>query len=176
MERRGWSFIAYGADNLVLCAGVTLCAWTDWKYGKVQNIWLMLLAFAGVLHRGIGFFSGATLFLVFGMALFRFRFMGAGDGKLMAVIGGYLGIKAGFYAVALGFFTGAVWSLWKMRRHGLAAERFCYLRNYVVSTWVSGEISPYDTLGQADAPHHIPFAVCLAAGVWGYEAVVYFIS
>lgn len=161
---------------MVFYAGVTLCAWTDWKYGKVKNIWLLLLAFAGVLQQGTGFFSGAVWFLVFGMALFRFRFMGAGDGKLMAVIGGYLGIRNGFYAVALGFFIGAVWSLWKLKRYGLAAERFYYLRNYAVSTWVSGEIRPYDALEQIDLPHHIPFAVCLAAGVWGYEIATHFMG
>ena len=123
-RKRWWYLVEYGTEHLILCAGVMACAWTDLKYGKVRNYWLWLLTVAGVLHRGSAFFFGAVLFLAAGMCLFRFRVMGAGDGKLMAVIGGYLGPLPGFYAIALGFLTGAVWSLWRMKRYGVAAERF----------------------------------------------------
>ena len=102
------------------------------------------------------------------MCLFRFRVMGAGDGKLMAVIGGYLGPLPGFYAIALGFLTGAVWSLWRMKRYGVAAERFNYMKRYVEMVTASRNIQPYDSLDQPQAVHHVPFAVCLAAGVLGY--------
>lgn len=128
----------------------------------------MSLAIAGVVQKGPGFFAGAVLFLAAGMCLFRFRVMGAGDGKLMAVIGGYLGILAGCYAIALGFLAGAVWSLWRMRRCGVARERFCYLKRYVETAMTSKTIQPYDSLGQPHAVHHIPFAVCLAVGVLCY--------
>ena len=70
----------------------------------------------------------------------RFRVMGAGDGKLMAVIGGYLGPLPGFYAIALGFLTGAVWSLWRMKRYGVAAERFNYMKRYVEMVTASRNI------------------------------------
>ena len=90
-RKRWWYLVEYGTEHLILCAGVMVCAWTDLKYGKVRNYWLWLLTVAGVLHRGSAFFFGAVLFLAAGMCLFRFRVMGAGDGKLMAVIGGYLG-------------------------------------------------------------------------------------
>ena len=153
---------------MFLAAGLCFCAWTDLRWGHVPNEALVLLTLAGVLARGLGFLTGALPFLLFGMGLFRFRAMGAGDGKLMAVIGGYLGIRGGFYAVALGFLAGAVWSLWRFRRPGLAVERFCYLRGYVRSAMQGRCLRPYDSLEHADAPHHIPFAVCLAAGVWVY--------
>ena len=148
--------------------GLCVCAWTDLKRGRVPNEALVLLALAGVMDRGLGFLTGALPFLLFGVCLFRFRVMGAGDGKLMAVIGGYLGIRGGFYAVALGFLAGALWSLWRFRRPGLAAERFCYLRGYVRAVVQGRRLQPYDSLERADAPHHIPFAVCLTAGVWAY--------
>ena len=116
----------------------------------------------------MGFLTGALPFLLFGMCLFRFRAMGAGDGKLMAVIVGYLGIRGGFYAVALGFLVGALWSLWRFRRPGLVAERFCYLRGYV-RTVVQGRcLPPYDSLEHTEVSYHIPFAVCLAAGIFAY--------
>lgn len=100
---------------MFLAAGLCFCAWTDLRWGRVPNEALILLALAGVLARGMGFLTGALPFLLFGMCLFRFRAMGAGDGKLMAVIVGYLGIRGGFYAVALGFLVGALWSLWRFR-------------------------------------------------------------
>lgn len=149
-------------------AGLCVCAWTDLEWGRVPNEALILLALVGVMAQGMEFFTGAWPFLLFGMFLFCFRLMGAGDGKLMAVIGGYLGIRSGFHAVALGFFVGAVWSLWRFRRPGLAAERFRYLQGYVRAVMQGRRLQPYDLLERADAPHHIPFAVCLAAGVFAY--------
>lgn len=166
--KRWWYLIGYEKGYLVLCAGLAVCAWTDFKFGKVQNGCLLFLAFAGALHKGVDFFAPALIFLTVGMCLFRFRVMGAGDGKLMAVIGGYLGLTDGFYAIALGFFTGAVWSLWKMKRYGIAMERFHYLQEYAKTTIQTGVIRPYDSLQQPKAWHHLPFAVCLAAGVMGY--------
>ena len=156
---------------MFLTAGLCFCAWTDQKWGRVSNEALMLLAFVGMMEWGMGFITGALPFLLFGMLLFRFRVMGAGDGKLMAVIGGYLGIQSGFYAVALGFLAGAVWSLWRLRQPGLAAERFCYLQEYVRAVMRGRCLQPYDSLEHADAPHHIPFAVCLAVGVCIYGVV-----
>ena len=132
----------------------------------MSNEVLILLALAGVMERGIGFFTGALPFLMFGMFLFRFRVMGAGDGKLMAVIGGYLGIRDGFYAVALGVLAGAVWSLWRFRQPGLAAERLGYLQGYARAVVQGRSLRAYDSLECVKAPHHIPFAVCLAAGVF----------
>lgn len=76
---------------MFLIAGLCFCAWTDQKWGRVSNEALMLLAFVGVMEWGMGFITGALPFLLFGMLLFRFRVMGAGDGKLMAVIGGISG-------------------------------------------------------------------------------------
>lgn len=156
---------------MFLGTGLCFCAWTDLKWGRVPNGAMILLALAGVMERGAGFFTGALPFLLFGMWLFRFRVMGAGDGKLMAVIGGYLGIRGGFCAVAMGFLAGAVWSLWKLRRPGLAAERFCYLRGYVRTVMQGRSLRPYDSLECVNAPYHIPFAVCLAAGVCIYGIV-----
>lgn len=167
-RKRWWYLVEYGTEHLILCAGIAVCAWTDLKYGKVWNVWLLFLAVVGVAQKGSAFFTGAVVFLAVGMCLFRFRVMGAGDGKMMAVIGGFLGLSAGFYAIALGFLTGAVWSLWRMKRCGVAAERFLYLKHYVETAMASKRIQPYDTLDQPRAVHHIPFAVCLAAGVLAY--------
>ena len=130
----------------------------------------MILAAAGIWQRGVDFFLGAAPFLTVGLCLFLVRVMGAGDGKLMAVIGGYLGIAGGFYAVSLGFFIGALWSLWKLKRYGLAAARFGYLKRYVETAVASKKLQPYDALEPGTEVHHIPFAACLAAGVWLYLA------
>ena len=156
---------------MFFAAGLCFCAWTDLKWNRVPNEALVLLALVGAMERGTGFLTGALPLLLSGMLLFRLRVMGAGDGKLMAVIGGYLGIRRGFHAVALDFFVGAVWSLWRFRRPGLAAERFGYLRGYVRTVVQVRRLRPYDSLECAKVPHHIPFAVCLAAGVLIYAVL-----
>ena len=66
--------------------------WTDLWTGKVKNEWILLGVILGVVLRRGGFFPGAVLFGMAGFLLFRFRMMGAGDGKLTSLIGGYLGI------------------------------------------------------------------------------------
>ena len=160
--------------NLILGMGLIPCAWSDLKYGRVFNKWLLLMALAGVAVVGLPFLPGALPFLLFGMFLFAFRFMGAGDGKLMAVIGGFLGVRDGLYAVGAGFLAGAVWSLWKFWRSGTGLARVLYLCHYIRTVMVTGKITPNDTLEDAGADHHIPFAACLAAGVWLYLAVQVF--
>lgn len=130
-----------------------------------------MLAAAGVYFAGVSFFPPACLFLLFGMFLFYFRVMGAGDGKLMALIGGYLGWQRGLYAVGIGFLIGALWSVWKLKKSGIWKERFCYLYQYVIRLMHTGTVEPYDTLEDAGASHHIPFAVCLSMGVWLYLAI-----
>ena len=55
-----------------------------------------------------------------------------------------------------------------MKRYGVAAERFNYMKRYVEMVTAGRNIQPYDSLDQPQAVHHIPFAVCLAAGVLGY--------
>ena len=77
----------------------------------MYNWWLVLGLAAGVLCRGAVFFTGAVFFLIPSFLLFCFRMIGAGDGKLAAVTGGFLGIQDGLFVIMIGLFLGALWSV-----------------------------------------------------------------
>lgn len=72
--------------------------------------------------------------------------IGAGDGKLAAVTGGFLGIRGGLSVVMIGLFLGALWSagrMWKDRSFGL---RMGYLFRYAESLMGQKTRLSYDDL------------------------------
>ena len=105
----------------ILVPGVVLASWIDWRYRKVPN-WLNLalivvgLAVQGIYHGWTGLGMGLLgMLLGFGLLIIPWLMhaMGAGDVKLMAAIGVWLGplltlrafcvgaILAGVIAVAM---------------------------------------------------------------------------
>lgn len=89
-----------------MCIVLTGAGITDLRNGKVYNWWLVFGLAAGILCRGTAFFPGAAFFLIPSFLLFCFRMIGAGDGKLAAVTGGFLGIRGGLSVVMIGLFLG----------------------------------------------------------------------
>ena len=109
--------------------------------------------------------------LVLAFCLFRFRMMGAGDGKLMALIAGYLGLETGVRAIGAGFAVGAVWSLCRLWHDKSFQVRLWYLAAYFTRVFQEKKIVAYDELSGMDGRHRIPFAACLAAGVCLYLVI-----
>lgn len=151
--------------------------WTDLWTGKVKNKWILLGVILGVVLRREEFFPGAVLFGMAGFLLFRFRMMGAGDGKLTSLIGGYLGIWQGCLAIGLGFLIACLWSIWKIARAGPVKsglkERFFRLFRYVQTVRRTGQIEPYVRFEQMTDQEKIPLGACLAMGVFIYEIFVF---
>lgn len=147
----------------------------DWQTGKVKNAWIFLGGVLGILLRGWKFFPGAVLFLLAGFSLFLFRMMGAGDGKLMVLIGGYLGIGQGLCAVGLGLFAAAVWAVWKLARAGpLGKElsgRFLRLFWYTQEVFRTGKRRPYISFEEMREDEKIPLGACLATGVFIFSLI-----
>lgn len=141
---------------------------TDLTRGKVFNGWLALGVVLGVCCVGPKFFWQAAAALVPGFFLFRLRMMGAGDGKMMAVIAGYLGLDAGLRAIGAGFVVGAVWSLCRLWHDRSLKARLLYFSAYIAQVFQEKNIVEYDELSGTDDRHRIPFAACLSAGVCLY--------
>lgn len=118
----------------------------------------------GLMLRGPDFLLSAAVILIPGFLLFRLRMMGAGDGKLMAVIAGYLGVWQGLQAIAAGLAVGAVWSFWIMCRGKCFRVRLKHLMDYSVMAVQTGQAEPYDSLEAPDGEGRIPLATCLAVG------------
>lgn len=141
---------------------------TDLTRGKVFNTWLALGVVFGICCVGRDFFLPAAVMLTAGFFLFWFRMMGAGDGKMMAVIAGYLGLHMGLRAIGTGFLVGAVWSLCRLWRDRSLKARLWYFLAYFTQMFQEKRVKAYDELSGTNGRHHIPFAACLAAGVCLY--------
>lgn len=154
----------------ILCGFLLGAAWTDLVWGKVYNLWLCLAALVGLALCGLDFLTGALAMMIPAFLLFRFRLMGAGDGKIMAIIVGYLGTDEGIWAIGAGLCAGAVWSLWRLYCDGSFAVRFHHLFAYAMRMLMERRILAYDEWSAVDVRHRIPLASCIAVGVCLYLA------
>lgn len=152
----------------LLCLVLAGAAWTDIQEKKVRNWWLFVGAAGGIWCRGADFFPGALAVLLAAFFLFRLRVMGAGDGKLMAVMAGYLGLDAGLEAIFFGMTVGAIWALCRLW-HGKNLK-ICLIRLAVCFTqeFQARRINECGD-GVVKSPMGaIPLAPCMAAGTYLY--------
>lgn len=96
--------------------------------------------------------------------------MGAGDGKVMALMAGFLGLPEGIYAIWTGLCVGAVWSICRFWHDKSFRARLTYFFAYIMRAINYGTMEQYDNWsehGHGDR-HRIPLAVCMAAGLYLY--------
>lgn len=142
-------------------------AWSDLADRRVYNRLLLPGAVAGILFQGVDFIIPAAFVLVPAFFFFKAGVMGAGDGKLMAFIAGYLGLEQGFCAIAAGFLLGAVWSLYKLVSRNCLRTRLSYFFAYFRQFIHTGRLTVYDAGGRGNT---IPLACCLVLGTWAVLA------
>lgn len=157
----------------VLCILLLGAAWTDLTCHQVKNKWFLWGFAVGVGLRGVTFLTVAILALVPVFLLFCLGLMGAGDGKMIVCIAGYLGLHNGFVAVGFGMAVGAVWSLVILLHHRSLMTRLKYLyawfrQRFQTKTWIA-YIPPAGEHGEET----IPLAACLAVGTYLYLLLVY---
>lgn len=97
--------------SILLCV-LSCIAWTDWNERRIPNRLLVCMLIPGavtLLMEGVGVFWHAVLSLIIAGAVFFMIYMsfqgsmGAGDVKLAAVAGLYLGVHKAAWAFALAF-------------------------------------------------------------------------
>lgn len=155
----------------LLCLFLAGAAWTDTLYRKVYNRWIAAGAIAGILCRGQRFFPAALAVLAVSFVLFRMRVMGAGDGKLMAVTAGYLGMDAGMEVIFIGMVMGALWSLWRLW-HGKGLKAYLIsLISYFMGIFQTKTAEIYGKEALENPERTIPLAPCMAAGAYLYLMV-----
>lgn len=124
---------------------------SDLKTGKVKN-WIIIsglvlsllfqVRFSGL--KGIVIFIlgiGIPVMMLF--LLFLFRVMGAGDIKLLSVVGGFLGPRAVFQCIVITFILGAVFALAKVLIKQNLLHRLHYLAKYSTEFIKNKKIEPY---------------------------------
>lgn len=138
----------------------------DLKLKKVKN-WLILIGLLLGLFsrvwllgaRGLGlFFLGTSIPIALLFLLFLFRVMGAGDIKLLSVVGGFLGPSSVLQCIILTFLIGAIFALIKVIRKQNLVYRLQNLAKYLSKFMKTKKIEAYYTL-EDGTDCIIPFTV-----------------
>lgn len=178
--------------NLILSALLLGAAWSDVKSHRIPN----RLAFFGaglglllnsVLPEGFGFVSalpgavglwkaleGLVLGLVVFLPMYALRAMGAGDVKLMAMVGAFIGPNALIGTILLTFLIGGVLSLLTALRNGTLRQMFDNLKTMLLSSFFKAAMQQMPTLDAAPvSAGKMPYGVAIAAGTFSYFAMAY---
>lgn len=152
---------------LLLAVGA---AGMDLRTQRIPNIWLCCGWLSGLGHQfltdqiwGIGrFAAGSILPIVLLWILFSFRMIGAGDIKLLSVLGGIMGVPAILACVIWSVIFGAVLSAALLIVCGNFRQRLKYFTSYFKIYFRTGKRVPYRMEGSR--PEHIHFSVPVLMG------------
>lgn len=168
----------WGAVILVAILNAALIS--DFMTDKIRNGLILTGLFLGFVYQialnggwGIGIYMGGVLLsLVFMLPMFAFGAVGAGDGKLLVVVGGFLGMEMLPKCVAFTMLFGAVQAVGKMIWQRSLFQRLACLAGYVEECLRCRCLKPYgQALSEKDAVIHLSAAilfaslVCLMGGV-----------
>ena len=161
---------------MILIAAV----YTDYRQNRIPN-WIIVFGlisgcFISYIYGGIGMLLEGLLGMVLPIVLlypvFVIGGMGAGDLKLFAVVGSYLGIKGITISFVSAFIVGATISLVKMLCFRNFKERIYYFFSYLSDLFIEGKWQLYETSkGQSSEEslefpkHKIHFALPIFLGV-----------
>ena len=138
---------------------------------KVDNGWLLFslcISFAAqLLGSGPGsvkvWGSGMLVpFLALGW-LFAFRMLGAGDIKLLCVLGSMLGPGKILECIAYSFLIGAAFSGAILISNGIFCQRFLYFYRYTADFLKTGERKPYYKSGMPLENFHFTVPIFMSA-------------
>lgn len=184
------AWYTYDISTLLLLIILAAACWSDILHHRISNRLVLAGILAGVgLHGwflgGSGAFKSLTGLVVGGLMLLPFyivkvnnqRMMSAGDVKLMAAVGAFLGPLHIVLAVGLTLGAGSVaglgYLLWKK---GLS----CYLQRYVLvlkTLVLTGQWVYQSPESEGVAMHRFPYALAIASGTLltlGYQSLLQF--
>ncbi len=143
--------------------------YTDWRWHKIFN-WLTVPTFLSglllsFLLNGLpGLVSsaqGAGVCFLFFLFLFLLGGMGAGDVKLMAGIGAWLGFPLALNALLFTTIAGGILAIAFALRYGMLKQVLIRIKSAVLTTMLGG--NPKEILEKSVAPP-FPYGLAIAAG------------
>lgn len=158
------------AAKIALPVLLTLAAVIDYRQRRIPNalsfggmalglsLGLGLGGLPGLSNSFLGLLTGGALFLPFYLA----RGMGAGDIKLMAAVGSFLGPWHTLLAAITVALLGGVIAAWAAFRQGRLRQA---LRDAALVVF---RIKPLKTLDRSTREEAIPYGLAIAAGVLLY--------
>jgi prepilin peptidase CpaA len=164
----------------VLLSLLTLAAVIDYRTYRIPN-WLTLSGAAfgliygainpGVLDQGfLWSLSGLAFGFIVMLPTYVLKVMGAGDVKLMAMVGAFLGLNATFYAVLCTFIVGGIASIGFAIFHRALSRLLANVKNIINTVLVSwaGGMAPNLYIDPVQSVGRLPFGVSIAIGTIGY--------
>lgn len=157
-------------QKVVLGILLLAAAFSDLKREKIPNVLILSGWFFGLivhfLQEGVeGVFKNAiTAFAILaaGFLLFLIRAIGAGDVKLCSVIGGIQGMSSCIEILAVSFLLAGIWSLVRLVKKQIFAERVLYAWSYFMTGGAARE--PYYNKNRDGTDCTILLAPFLATG------------
>ena len=155
---------------------MTAAVFQDLEKGIISNGLVLLGLLGGAVFQlirlgpsGLVFFLGSAAFpiLLFSF-LYYFRMIGAGDIKLLAALGGFLGISDLWRCLIRALVFGGILSICLMIHRKNLIHRFQYLSGYAASYVQKKEWRPYRRKGEKDG--EFPLSVPIALSIWLFAA------
>jgi prepilin peptidase CpaA len=151
---------------------------TDWRTRRIPNVLTfgaaaVAVAFAlatggprGMLWSLAGFGVGLVIFL----PLFALRALGAGDVKLLAAMGAWLGPSLVGWVAVYGAIAGGVlavpWLVWRGRLRATLANMWSLLLHWRLSGFEPHPVVTLDNPEAVRMPYALPIALGALATVW----------
>ena len=112
------------------------------------------------------FAAGSLLPLALLAVLFWFRMLGAGDIKLLSVLGGLMGASAVLQCIFWSFLFGAVFSIGMISACGSWSQRLSYFLNYVKQYLATKTRVPYRKANEGAECLHFSVPVLMGTLLW----------
>ena len=160
------------AEGFAILIVIVACVF-DVATSRIPNVLTFTTAALAIAYHifaptGLGAMSalaGLTVGLAVFFPLFALGAMGAGDVKLMAAIGAWLGWKAIIFVALYGSLAGGVLALVVAMRRRYVREAFTNIKMLGTYWWLEG-IKPLPALTlEAKNSMRFPYALAIAAGL-----------
>lgn len=164
---------------------LTTACWTDLRYRRIPNKLVLIGATVGIaLHilapKGAGLFnldagSPSVINALYGFAtglgllmpLYLLRTLGAGDVKLMAMVGAFLGPSSIIGAVLITFLAGGILAITVALCKGIFCKTLANVHSittHTIMNAVSGHKTPIGALSNSTVK--LPYALAIAIGTF----------
>ena len=171
----------FGEAPLGLLAGTAFtlllasaCA-SDVKFRRIPNRLVAALAGVGAVYvfatmppltAVTHMLGGGALGLALWLPFWGIRVLGAGDVKLAAAAGVWLGMVGVLEASLIGAAVGGVLAFWALARHGGVAAGVARFGTWLVASRATGTIAPELTPRERRIPYGLAIAAGALAAAW----------
>lgn len=106
--------------------------------------------------------TGVCTPVLFLFLLFYCKMIGAGDIKVLSILGGFHGWKFSLKVFLIALVYGGIWSIFKLTAHHNWRERFLYFYEYLNEILYIKKRISYRQVSNVDKRSSIPFCIAIA--------------